>query len=255
MDQVRLMATLSMAGALTLAGCGGDAPAAGDELIVSAASSLTGAFEDYGGQTDFAEEQFEFAGSDDLAAQIRQGATPDVYAAANTELPEALAEEGLVGEQTVFATNTLVIGVPADSDTESIEDLAEPGTDLILGTKDVPFGSYARDVLSRLPAAEEDAILGNVRSEESDVKSAVGKLVQGAADASFVYTSDVVAAGGDIRAVEIPRHLQPDVAYGVAVVEDAENPRGAREFIDGLTSGAGADALDAAGFKPPPSAQ
>ena len=235
-------------------GCGGDEPAADSELTVSAASSLTGAFEAYGEETPDVEERFEFAGSDDLAAQIRQGAAPDVYAAANTDLPEALAEEGLVGEPTVFATNALVIGVPAGSDIDSIDDLAQPGTDLIIGTQDVPFGSYARTVLSRLPPAQEEAILGNVRSEESDVKAAVGKLAQGAADASFVYTSDVDASGGEIEAVELAPDLQPDVAYGVAVAEEAENPEEAQEFIDGLESGAGAEALEAAGFKPPPKA-
>lgn len=234
------------------AGCGGDEPAAGSQLTVSAASSLTEAFESYGQETPDVEERFEFAGSDDLAAQIRQGATPDVYAAANTDLPDALAEEGLVGEPTVFATNTLVIGVPAGSDIDSIADLAQPGTDLIIGTEDAPFGSYARTVLARLPPAQEEAILGNVRSEESDVKAAVGKLAQGAADASFVYTSDVDASGGEIEAVELAPDLQPDVAYGVAVVEGAEDPDAAQEFIDGLTSGAGADALEAAGFEPPP---
>ena len=56
-----------------------------------------------------------FAGSDELAAQIRQGVTPDVYAAANTSLPDDLYKDGLVGKPIVFATNTLVLAVPADS--------------------------------------------------------------------------------------------------------------------------------------------
>ena len=53
-----------------------------------------------------------FAGSDELAAQIRQGVRPDVYAAANTTLPDQLHKEGLVGKPTVIATNTLVVAVP-----------------------------------------------------------------------------------------------------------------------------------------------
>ena len=38
--------------------------------------------------------RLSFAGSDELAAQIQQGAQPDVYAAANTKLPDQLHAEG-----------------------------------------------------------------------------------------------------------------------------------------------------------------
>lgn len=239
--------------AVTAAGCGsGDEASRGaGELTVSAASSLTEAFGVYEKGTPAA-ERFSFAGSDELAAQIRQGAKPDVYAAANTELPELLREEGLVGEPTVFATNSLVLAVPKGSDIDAIDGLTEPGVDLVIGTEDVPFGAYTQTVLDRLPAGQRDAILANVRSEESDVKAAVGKLSQGAADASFTYTSDVAAASDQLEQIELPGELQPDVAYGVAIVEGAEDPEAAQEFIDGLLSGAGARALERAGFGPPP---
>jgi molybdate transport system substrate-binding protein len=251
---VRVLAAVATAAVAALAACGDDEADAGgtSELTVSAAASLTEGFEAYAEDTP-ADERFSFAGSDALAAQIRQGATSDVYAAANTDLPQALYNEGLAEEPTVFATNTLVLAVPSGgSDIDSIDDLTQPGLDLILGTDDVPFGEYAREVLGRLPASDREAILANVRSEESDVKAAVGKLTQGAADASFVYASDVAAAGGEIEAVDVPGKLQPDVAYGIAVVKDAENPEGGRDFIDGLLSGDGARTLRDAGFGPPP---
>jgi molybdate transport system substrate-binding protein len=236
-----------------LSGCGGEQSQAAEEaeLTVSAASSLTEAFEAYADETA-SEERFSFAGSDDLAAQIRQGAVPDVYAAADTELPEALHDEGLVEEPVVFAVNRMVLAVPeGGSGIETVQDLAEPGVDLVLGAEGVPFGSYAREVLDRLPAAQREAILANVRSQEPDVKAAVGKLTQGAADASLVYASDVEAAGDRLEAIELPAELQPDVRYGIAVVEAAESPGAAREFVDGLRSGAGAHALEDAGFRLP----
>lgn len=232
-------------------GCGDDASEQ-DELVVSAASSLTEAFQGYGETLGPTTVRFSFGGSDELAAQIRQGAAPDVFAAANTELPDALHAEGLVEEPTVFATNELVLAVPSGAQVDSIDDLTEPGVDLVVGTEDVPFGSYTRTVLDRLSVAEREAILANVRSEESDVNAAVGKLTQGAADASFVYASDVTAAGDELEAIELPRQLRPEVAYGIAVVEEAEDAKTAREFIDGLASGAGARALEDAGFGPPP---
>ena len=102
------------------------------------------------------------------------------------------------------------------------------------------------------PPAEEKAILANVRSNEPDVKGVVGKLSQGAADAGFVYVTDVVATDGKVKAIELPKSLQPSVEYGVAVVKGAKEPEAAKAFIDGLTDGAGAKALDDAGFEPPP---
>ena len=103
-----------------------------------------------------------------------------------------------------------------------------------------------------LPKEESEAILDNVRSLEPDVAGIVGKLTQGAVDAGFVYVTDVVATDGALTAIDLPADLQPDVAYGAAVVDGAENPEGAQSFIDGLLEGEGADALADAGFKPPP---
>ncbi len=238
-----------MLGILFAAGCGDDAE--DGEVVVAAASSLEPAFTAY---TDAAgiDAKQSFAGSDDLAAQIRQGVKPDVYAAANTSLPEDLFEEGLVAEPVAFATNTLVLAVPEGSEIGSLDDLAGGGLALAIGDEGVPVGDYTRQVLAGLPDSEAEAILANVRSLEPDVAGIVGKLTQGAVDAGFVYVTDVVATDGALTAIRLPAELQPEVAYGAAVVEGAENPEGAQEFIDGLLDGEGADALADAGFGPPP---
>ena len=242
--------------AAALAGCGEDsgssstAPAGGGQLVVSAASSLEPAFTAYAEQAGYDAKQ-SFAGSDDLAAQIRQGVTPDVYAAANTSLPDDLYKDGLVEKPVVFATNTLVLAVPAGSDIDSLDDLTGDVT-LAIGDEGVPVGDYTREVLDRLPAEESGAILDNVRSLEPDVAGIVGKLTQGAVDAGFVYITDVVATDGALEAIDVPADLQPDVAYGAAVVDGAENADGAQAFIDGLLDGGGGAALADAGFGPPP---
>jgi len=245
----------TVAVALLIAGCGDDSAATtdaagGEPVVVSAASSLEPAFTAYAKAAGFDAKQ-SFAGSDDLAAQIRQGVTPDVYAAANTSLPDALRREGLVAEPVVFATNTLVLAVPRGSAIDSIDDLTGDVT-LAGGDEGVPVGDYTREVLGRLPAAQANAILDNVRSLEPDVAGIVGKLTQGAVDAGFVYVTDVVATDGALESIDLPAGLQPDVAYGAAVVHGAENPAGAQDFVDGLLEGDGADALAAAGFGPPP---
>jgi molybdate transport system substrate-binding protein len=249
----RLALLAATVAALALPGCGGG----DDALTVSAASSLKTALADYGGTFDRAEPRFSFAGSDELAAQIRRGARPDVFAAANTKLPEELYDEGLVEKPITFAGNRLVLAVPADSDTgiASLGDAGRPGTTLAIGSESVPVGSYTRAVLAKLPESESSAILKNVRSEEPDVAGIAGKLTQGAVDAGFVYVSDVRATDGKLKAIELPESLRPTVAYGAAVVKGAKHGDAARAFIDGLVEGAGKDALEAAGFEPPPGAR
>jgi molybdate transport system substrate-binding protein len=248
-----LLASVAILAALALGACGSDSSASGDpggELTVSAAASLTDAFPAYG-ETLPGEERFSFAGSDELAAQIRQGAKPDVFASANTTYPDELHDQGLVGKPVVFTRNRLVIAVPAQgSQIHSIDDLAEPGLDLVIGAKGVPVGDYTREVIDGLPRAEADAILANVRSEESDVKGVVGKVGQGAADAGFVYASDVAAAGDELGEVTLPRKLEPQVSYAIAAVEGAEEPERAKEFVDGLLDPEGQQILQDSGFLP-----
>jgi molybdate transport system substrate-binding protein len=235
---------------VVLVACGG---AGTPTLTVSAATSLKSAVAAYGDDFDDATVRASFAGSDQLAAQIREGVKPDVFASANTTLPDALYKDGLVEKPVVFAANRLVLAVPASGGkVTSLADLAKPGTTIAVGAPSVPVGSYTRKVLARLPAGQSKAILGNVRSEEPDVSGVVGKVAQGAVDAGFVYATDVKAAGGELKAIDLPDALAPQVAYGVAVVKGSKHREQAQAFVDGLLHGDGRKRLDAAGFLPPP---
>jgi len=235
---------------LLLAGCGG---AEKPTLTVSAATSLKSALTEYGHDFTDASVRASFAGSDELAAQIRQGVKPDVFASANTTLPDALYKEGLVEKPRVFAANRLVLAVPSSgAQVSGLADLAKPGTTIGLGAPSVPVGAYTRKVLAKLPPAQAKAILANVRTNEPDVGGVVGKVAQGAVDAGFVYATDVKAAGGKLREIALPDALQPQVAYGVAVVKGSKHRDQAQAFVDGLVRGDGRKRLDAAGFLPPP---
>jgi molybdate transport system substrate-binding protein len=237
-----LLAAASAVATVAIAACGEDEESSADgtsaerpELVVFAATSLTTAFEEYGAGFDRAEVRFSFAGSDELAAQIRQGVAPDVYAAANTSLPDELAA-----------------GVPAGSDIAELADLERPGTTVAIGDPEVPVGAYTREVLDALGPQASQAILGNVATEEPDVGGIVAKVNQGAVDAGFIYRSDVAASGGAIEEVEIPASAGPDVAYGIAISSDAAEPDLAREFVAGAIDGAGQEILLDLGFGPVP---
>ncbi len=245
--QMRALALVLTGLPLAAAGCGST------DLKVAAAASLKTALTTYGEQVEGAKPSFSFVGSDALATQIEQGAKPDVFAAANTKLPEQLFAKGLVEKPVIFAANRLVLAVPAkNAEVDALEDLEAKGVTLAVGQEDVPIGSYTLKVLSALPAPQRSAILANVRTEEPDVSGISGKLTQGAVDAGFLYVSDVRATNGRLKAIELPAALQPQVAYGVAVVKGTEHRDEARSFIDGLVNGAGATALKDAGFEPPP---
>ena len=213
---------------LAPAGCGG-----GDRALrVAAASSLKTAFERYDPHA-----HYSFAGSDQLAAQIRAGARPDVYAAANTELPEELHRAGLVQRPVVFARNRLVLATRATR-IRSLGDAARAGVKLAIGSPSVPAGAYARRALAKRPDAGR--ILRNVRSEEPDVAGVVGKVAGGAVDAGFVYLTDARAAR--LRAID----TGTEATYAVAIVRRSEL---ARRFVRGLLHGAGRRALLEAGFR------
>lgn len=252
---------------LALAGCGSGASSGSQtssgspgtasrsavpDLTISAAASLRGAFTAFGSKFTLAHARFSFGGSDILAAQIEQGAKPDVFASANTTLPQKLYAKGLLEQPVAFAANKLVLAVPASSTKiRSIADVTKPGVTVAIGSATVPIGIYTRKVLAKLPAAQTKQILGNVRSNEPDVSGIVGKLTEGAVDAGFTYVTDVTATHGKLKAIELPASVQPVVQYGVAVVKGTPHPVQAEQFISGLLHGEGRAALIAAGFLPP----
>jgi molybdate transport system substrate-binding protein len=246
----RLLPAL-IATALAIAGCGGDPK--GPRLTVSAAASLKRPFTDYARGFEGADVRLSFAGSDQLAAQIRAGARPDVFAAANTELPDELFAAGLLERPVRFAANRLVVAVPAGgAKVKRFEDLSRRGVTIATGSSSVPVGSYANQVLARIPLSRRRALIRNIRDREPDVSGIVAKIAQGAVDAGFVYATDVEALGGKLRAIELPARLRPRVAYSAAVVRGTEHPDEATRFVRDLIRGDGAQALRRAGFEPPP---
>ena len=107
-----LAASRSAAAAATTAAASGD----GGEAAPGRLGRLVadrGAHRLRAGRSTDADVQLPFAGSDELAAQIRQGVKPDVFAAANTKLPDAAATpRAWSSKPVVFATNQLVLAVP-----------------------------------------------------------------------------------------------------------------------------------------------
>jgi molybdate transport system substrate-binding protein len=235
------------------------------DVIVLAAASLTESFTDLGQQFELAHPgtkvTFSFAGSQQLAQQINQGAPADVFASANTAQMKVAIGGGRVvsGTQQTFAKNRLMVVYPIDNPGKisGLKDLAKPGLRLVLAAKEVPVGQYALDFLDKAdldqalgPTFKAD-VLKNVVSYEQDVKAVLSKVVLGEADAGIVYSTDAASEKtGKTARLDVPDSLNSIAVYPIAVLHDSTQPELAQAFVDLTLSPQGQEILAKYGFLP-----
>ena len=223
-------------------------------LTVFAASSLTEAFNEMAGAFEAANPgvnvDLNFAGSSTLSTQILQGAPADVFASADVRQMEAVAEE--VGTPERFAGNSLVIVTPEGSSLQTPEDIAEPGTLLVLAGPDVPAGRYALESLDKLNALYGDdfsaRVLKNLASEETNVRQAAAKVALNEADAAIVYATDA-AVVEEIRTIDLPDAYNVEAAYTIAVVKESAQRELGERFLEFVLSDEGQAILARHGFR------
>jgi molybdate transport system substrate-binding protein len=234
-----------------------------ETLTVFAAASLTESFTELGKQFEAAHPGttvvFNFAGSQQLRAQLEQGAQADVFASANTKEMLAAIQSSLAmsGTQQTFAHNRLVVIFPKDNPGKiaTLADLAKPGLKLVVADKAVPVGQYTLDMLAKMSkdptygADFTDKVQKNVVSRENDVKAVVSKIRLGEGDAGVVYSTDVTpAAAQDVTALKIPDPFNQLATYPIASLVKASQPELAKQFVDFVLSGAGQELLGRYGF-------
>jgi molybdate transport system substrate-binding protein len=215
----------------------------GTPITVLAAASLTGVLP----RIDKS-PRYSFAGSDQLAIQIQQGAPADVFAAASPKQPELLFRGGLVRKPVVFATNKLIVLVPRSNPAhiQSVYDLRRSGVKVVIGDGTVPIGVYTRQILDALGITAD--VTRNVLSQETDVKGIVTKVALGEADAGFVYLTDAKPVASRTRSIALPTWAQPAIRYEAAVVKASSRPLAAKALVKKLLSERGRLLLKQAGF-------
>jgi molybdate transport system substrate-binding protein len=236
---------LVVAAALALVvGTAGTADASGPPTVFAAAS-LTEVLPSIDPSA-----RYSFAGSDTLALQIGQGAPADVFASAAPRYTRKLYRDGLVGKPRFLCFNRLTLIVPTGNPARitSVYDLTRRGIKLVVAGPRVPVGSYTRTVLRNLGIS---SALGNVVSNETDVKDVVGKVLLGQADAGLVYVTDARAAGSGVERIGVPVFAQPKVRYEIAVVKSTRDAAAARAFVRRVTGPRGRKLLVRAGFRVP----
>jgi molybdate transport system substrate-binding protein len=192
--------------------------------------------------------RYSFAGSNQLAQQIRQGAPFDVFLSASPQYTQALHAEGLVRRPVAFASNSLVVIVPRSNPARirTVQDLAKrPKLRLVVAGPKVPIGLYTREVLKRLGLLR---VLRKTVSMETDVKGIVGKVALGEADAGFVYRTDVKPVAGKVRVIALPPSSQPTVLYEAAIASSPRSLESAQAFLISLLGPDGRRQLKASGF-------
>ena len=232
------------------------------KLTVLAAASLATVFPQVGNafhatrpDVTFA---FSFAGTDQLAAQIQQGAPADVFAGASLKYGDELLAARLIEPYRRFCTNRLVLIVPASNPAgiASLAELRSKSYKLVIGSDTVPVGSYTRTVLGNLDAVYgagySAAVLGKVVSNEDSVTSIVAKVESGEADAGFVYVTDALAAGAKVQTLDLPTAAEAVATYPAAAVGASPHLADAQMFVDFLLKAAAQRLLRGAGFGPPP---
>ena len=230
----------------------GSAPTLSGTVVVSAAASLTGSFDQI--KADFIKANpgvsvtVSYGGSDTLAAQINQGAPVDVFAAASDKTMALVVDAGnAAGAPTRFATNTLEIAVPAanPAGVTGLADLARAGVKVALCAPTVPCGAASTKVLDAAKLTVTPV------TQEQDVKSVLTKVQLGEVDAGLVYRTDVQAGGATIKGIAFPEASGAVNNYPIVITKQAPNAAAAQAFVDYVLSPAGQKVLAAAGFAAP----
>ncbi len=237
-------------------GSGVYARAGAEELVISAASSLTNAFkaigEAYEKQYPSAKVLFNFGASDVLMRQIIRGAPADVFASADQSARDRAAAAHMImaSSRHNFTANSLVVIVPADREitavslpvlmTARIKRIAygDPAS--------VPVGRYTEDALKAV------GMWDLVRAKSvlaADARQSLMYVAHGEVDAGFVFGTDAAVMPGRVKvAMTVPTPVP--ITYPIAVVKDSHRTAAAMRFIEFVLSPAGQAALAKYGFQP-----
>ncbi|MGZ0712973.1 molybdate ABC transporter substrate-binding protein (plasmid) [Coraliomargarita sp. W4R53] len=221
------------------------------DLTIFAAASLGAAFDELALKFEAQHPAVEvnpisYDGSSVLATQLVEGAPADIFAAADEKNMARVVGEDLASDPQLFASNTLVIVVPAANPgaVNDIDDLANPDLSVVLCAPEVPCGAASQTLLG----------YGDVHvvpaSIEQNVTAVLTKVAAGEADAGLVYATDVQQRT-DVDSI-VPEGADTVVNhYPIAALDDADEPAIADAFIAFVLSPEGQSILDSFGFGRP----
>jgi molybdenum ABC transporter molybdate-binding protein len=246
-------------------------PAAADPVLLHAAGSLRSAltdvakaYEQSSGDTVTA----KFGPSGLLRKEIADGAPAHVFASANMEHPQSLADAGKSGAVTMFARNKLCAlvrpGLAVDT-AGLLARMLDPQIKLGTSTpKADPSGDYAFELFARAEAMKPGAKAAlegkalKLTGAADSAKPPAGRNVygwhvaEGRADIFLTYCTNAIEAqqqNPGQQNVALPDSLAVGADYGLTVVKDA--PAAAQRFARFILSPQGQKILAGYGFAAP----
>jgi molybdate transport system substrate-binding protein len=234
----------------------GFAPAHGraDEILISAAASLTDALKEIATSYQTKSRhtvEFNFGSSSGLARQIDEGAPADMFFSADLPQMENLDKKGRLepGTRKNLLSNQLVIIVPADSKLglSSPKDLlkAEVKRIALAEPSSVPVGVYSKKYLA------DGGLWNKVEAKVvpvQDVRATLASVESGNVEAGFVYKTDATVSKKVRIVYQVPIDKGPKITYPVAIVKESKRKDAARDFMNYIQSPAGKDAFKKYGF-------
>ncbi|MEV7545633.1 molybdate ABC transporter substrate-binding protein [Streptomyces sp. NPDC089915] len=218
-------------------------------LTVLAASSLTDVFKTAGAAYEKSHPgtkvTFSFAGSQELAAQVKQGSPADALVTADTKTMDGLKAD--TNDATVIAKNRLVIATGKDNPFKiaALKDLADSKIKVVLAAPEVPVGRYSKQIL------EAQKIEVKPVSQEPNVRAVLSKVELGEADAGLVYKTDSAKSGDKVVNVDIPDDQNAVASYPAATLKQSKNAEAAAAFVAWLSTPEAQKILQDAGFQKP----
>jgi molybdate transport system substrate-binding protein len=232
-------------------------PARADEVLVSAAASLTDAMTEIGAAYGRAHPRmtvrFNFGASGALQHQIELGAPVDVFASASPVEMDAIERSKRVVSSTrvTVAGNRLVLIAPPNSPLRDWDGLRSPSVRrvAISDPDSVPSGRYARETLAKRglwSTVRPKAVFGE------NVRQTLTYVAGRNADAGLVFATDARIDADRVRVVAtaVPGRDHDPILYPAAVVAGAPNPAAARSFVQFLRGPAAQAILARYGFTP-----
>jgi molybdate transport system substrate-binding protein len=230
------------------------ASACGDEILVSAAASLTDVLKEISNGYESKSQhtvKFNFGPSSGLARQIEEGAPADLFFSADLPQMDTLDKNGRLepGTRKNLLSNQLVIIVPADSKLaiSSPKDLLKADIKRIALAEptSVPVGVYSSKYLT------DEGLWDQVKPKVvpvQDVRATLASVESGNVEAGFVYKTDAAVSKKVKIVYEVPIDKGPKIIYPAAIVKESKRKDAARDFMNFVTSPAVKEVFKKYGF-------
>lgn len=224
-------------------------PAFAEDVVVFAAASMKTGLDDFAAQWQKQTGHtvtVSYAGSNQLAKQIIEGAPADIFISAAVNWMDEVQKAGLLagGARRDILGNTLVL-IAAGKDAKPVEIGAGFDLKSLLGdgklamalVDSVPAGQYGKAALTKLGVW--DAVSPSV-AQADNVRAALKLVATGEAPYGIVYATDASAEDNVTVVGTFPADSYPPIVYPAALLSGAKDAAD-KAFFEAL-SGAEADA-------------